>query len=170
MTDTVILKTTHGDITLALHADLVPETVENFLNYVKNGFYNGTIFHRVIPGFVIQGGGFEPGLLQKQTTAAIKNEAKSGKVNKRMTVAMARTSEPHSATSQFFINLADNHFLDHKAETIDACGYCVFAEVVDGVDVVDKIGKLATTHRAGHQDVPVEDVVIMDALLFEEKV
>lgn len=163
----ITFKTTHGDIIIELHEKATPKTAANFLTYVRNNFYQGTIFHRVIPGFVIQGGGFEPGMVQKINHEPIENEAASGRGNLRGTIAMARTNDPHSATSQFFINLADNAFLDYKKSTNDAYGYCVFGEVAEGMDVVDKIAKLPTTHRAGHQDVPVEDVVIMDVILSE---
>lgn len=157
------LHTNHGVITLKLDAEKAPETVANFEQYVKDGHYNGTIFHRVISNFMIQGGGFEAGMNQKQTNAPIKNEANNGLSNKRGTIAMARTMDPHSASAQFFINVKDNDFLDHTAPTPQGWGYAVFGEVVDGMDVVDKIRNVATTSKAGHQDVPVEDVVIEKA-------
>ena len=156
----VRLQTNHGTIGLELDAEKAPETVANFLEYVRAGFFNNTIFHRVIDGFMIQGGGFEPGLKQKATQKAVKNEAANGLKNDKYTVAMARTSDPHSATAQFFINVADNAFLNHTAQTPQGWGYCVFGRVVDGQDVVDRIKKVRTGSRAGHQDVPQEDVVI----------
>ncbi|MFD1260564.1 peptidylprolyl isomerase [Entomomonas asaccharolytica] len=157
------LHTNHGVITLKLDAEKAPETTANFEKYVKDGHYNGTIFHRVINNFMIQGGGFEPGMNQKETNAPIKNEANNGLSNKRGTIAMARTMDPHSASAQFFINVKDNAFLDHTAPTPQGWGYAVFGEVVDGMDVVDKIREVATTSKAGHQDVPVEDVIIEKA-------
>ncbi|MDH5407746.1 MAG: peptidylprolyl isomerase [Gammaproteobacteria bacterium] len=156
----VKIHTSKGVITLKLDADKAPETVENFLNYAKEGFYDGTIFHRVIDGFMIQGGGMEPGLKEKPTKKPIQNEAGNGLKNARGTIAMARTPNPHSATSQFFINVADNTFLDFKAPTQDGYGYCVFGEVTDGLDVVDAIKDVSTTSQGMHQDVPAEDVVI----------
>lgn len=157
------LHTNHGVITLKLDAEKAPETVANFEKYVKDGHYDGTIFHRVISNFMIQGGGFEAGMKQKDTNAPIKNEANNGLSNKRGSIAMARTMDPHSASAQFFINVKDNDFLDHTAPTPQGWGYAVFGEVVDGMDVVDKIREVATTSKAGHQDVPVEDVVIEKA-------
>ena len=159
----VKLHTTHGAITIELDAAKAPATVENFLNYVKNGHFNNTIFHRVIDGFMIQGGGFEPGMKQKPTAAPIKNEADNKLKNDNYTVAMARTSDPHSATAQFFINVANNNFLNHTAPTPQGWGYCVFGKVTAGAEVVDKIKGVKTGNRAGHQDVPVEDVVIQKA-------
>lgn len=156
----IILETNHGNIKLELDHTNTPKTAENFENYVKSGFYDGTIFHRVINNFMIQGGGFEPGMQQKKTQKPIENEADKGGANKRGTIAMARTSDPHSATAQFFINVKDNDFLNHKSQTPDGWGYCVFGHVVEGLDVVDKIKAVATTYRMGHQDVPVDDVVI----------
>jgi len=158
---------TQGVITLELDAKNAPKTTENFLNYVNNGFYDGTIFHRVIKNFMIQGGGFEPGMKQKATRAPIKNEADNGLSNKTGTIAMARTMEPHSASAQFFINVKDNDFLDHTAPTIQGWGYAVFGEVVEGMDVVNKIKAVPTTMRAGHQDVPVDDVIIERAEVVE---
>ena len=140
----VMLKTTHGDITLELEAERAPETSANFLRYVEDGFYDGTIFHRVIPGFMIQGGGLEPGMAPKGTRSPIRNEANNTLANRTGTIAMARTSDPHSATAQFFINTKDNHFLDFKSETREGWGYCVFGRVVDGMDVVRKIEQSAT--------------------------
>jgi peptidyl-prolyl cis-trans isomerase B (cyclophilin B) len=154
------LNTNHGTIVLELDAAKAPNTVANFLQYAKDGFYDGTIFHRVINGFMIQGGGMEPGMTEKQTRASIQNEANNGLLNARGTVAMARTPDPHSATAQFFINLADNDFLNFRAETPDGWGYCVFGKVTEGMDVVDKIKGVETGNKGYHQDVPVEDVVI----------
>jgi len=156
----VKLHTNHGVITLDLYADKAPKTVANFLDYVNSGAYNNTIFHRVIDGFMVQGGGFEPGMNQKPTNAPVENEAGNGLKNEAYTVAMARTPDPHSATAQFFINVANNSFLNFTAPTPQGFGYCVFGKVVEGQDVVDKIKKLKTGNRAGHQDVPVEDVII----------
>jgi peptidyl-prolyl cis-trans isomerase B (cyclophilin B) len=156
----VKLHTNFGAITLELDAEKAPVTVANFLEYVDSGFYNNTVFHRVIDGFMIQGGGFEPGMSQKSTNAAIKNEADNGLKNKAYTIAMARTPDPHSASSQFFINVADNDFLNFSSPTSQGWGYCVFGKVTDGTDVVDKIRQVKTGNKAGHQDVPVEDVVI----------
>ncbi|MDB6048864.1 MAG: cyclophilin type peptidyl-prolyl cis-trans isomerase [Pseudomonas sp.] len=159
----VKLSTNHGDIVLELNAEKASETVANFVQYVKEGHYNNTVFHRVISNFMIQGGGFEPGMAQKKTRATIKNEATNGLSNDKYTVAMARTMEPHSASSQFFINVADNEFLNHTAPTTQGWGYTVFGEVVEGKDVVDKIKGVATTMKAGHQDVPADDVIILNA-------
>ena len=165
----VKLHTNFGTITLELYADKAPVTVENFLNYVNDGFYNGTIFHRVISNFMIQGGGMEPGMKEKATNAPIKNEADNGVSNERGTIAMARTMEPHSASAQFFINVKDNTFLDHRSPTPDGWGYAVFGRVVDGMDVVDKIKDVATGNAGFHQDVPVEDVIIETAEVSEEE-
>ena len=162
------LHTNHGVITLELFADKAPETVANFEQYVKDGHYDGTIFHRVISNFMIQGGGFEPSMKQKATRATIKNEANNGLSNKVGTIAMARTMEPHSASAQFFINVADNSFLNHSAPTIQGWGYAVFGQVVDGLDVVMKIKDVATTMKGGHQDVPVDDVIIEKAEVVAE--
>jgi len=162
------LHTNHGVITLNLFADKAPETVANFEAYVKAGHYDNTVFHRVISNFMIQGGGFEPGMKQKATRAPIKNEANNGLSNKVGTVAMARTMEPHSASAQFFINVADNNFLDHSAPTVQGWGYAVFGEVVEGMDVVNKIKGVATTMKSGHQDVPVDDVIIERAEIVAE--
>ena len=159
----VKLHTNFGTITLELDAEKAPVTVENFLQYVTDGFYNNTIFHRVIDGFMIQGGGFEPGMNQKPTKAEIKNEADNGLKNEKYTVAMARTPNPHSASSQFFINIADNSFLNFTNPTQQGWGYCVFGKVVEGMDVVDQIRKVKTGNKGGHQDVPAEDVVIESA-------
>jgi peptidyl-prolyl cis-trans isomerase B (cyclophilin B) len=159
----VKLHTNHGTITLELDAEKAPKTVENFLQYVRDGFFDGTIFHRVIDGFMIQGGGFEPGMTQKPTREAIENEASNGLKNEPYTIAMARTPNPNSATAQFFINVANNSFLNFTAPTPQGYGYAVFGKVVEGMDVVDKIKKVKTGNRAGHQDVPQEDVIITQA-------
>ncbi len=156
----VQLKTSMGDITVVLYPDKAPKTVANFLQYVNDGFYTGTLFHRVIDGFMIQGGGFTADFTQKPTRAGIENEAGNGLKNTRGTLAMARTGDPHSATAQFFINVADNAFLDHTAPTPQGFGYCVFGEVVEGIEVVDKIRKVPTTSRGPFQDVPATPVVI----------
>ncbi|MDN6858193.1 peptidylprolyl isomerase [Pseudomonas sp. CAN2814] len=168
MSTTVKLQTNFGDITLELFDDKAPETVANFKEYVKAGHYDNTVFHRVINNFMIQGGGFEPGMKQKTTRKSIKNEANNGVGNKNGTVAMARTMEPHSASAQFFINVADNDFLNHSAPTVQGWGYCVFGEVKDGMDVVNKIKTVATTMRSGHQDVPADDVIIEKAEVIGE--
>lgn len=154
------LQTNMGDITLSLDTEKAPKTCANFLEYVNNGFYDNTIFHRVIDGFMVQGGGFTANMQQKPTSKTIQNEADNGLSNKRGTIAMARTNDPHSATAQFFINVSDNAFLNHRAKTPDAWGYCVFGEVVEGLDVLDKIKAVKTSSRAGHQDVPVNDIVL----------
>ena len=159
----VKLHTNHGIITIELNAEKAPATVQNFLDYVNDGFYNGTIFHRVIDGFMIQGGGFESGMKQKSVKAAIQNEAANGLKNDNYTVAMARTGDPHSATAQFFINVKDNDFLNYTAPNQQGYGYCVFGKVVEGMDVVDKMRKVKTGNRSGFQDVPLEDVVITKA-------
>ena len=159
----VKLHTNHGVITLELDADKAPVTVANFLAYVEAGHYNNTIFHRVIDGFMIQGGGFEPGMNQKPTGEQIKNEADNGLKNERGTIAMARTQAPHSATAQFFINVADNDFLNHTKPDLQGWGYCVFGRVTEGMDVVDAIRKVKTGSSGFHQDVPKEDVVIQRA-------
>jgi peptidyl-prolyl cis-trans isomerase B (cyclophilin B) len=163
----VKIHTNYGVITLTLFADKAPITVANFLDYVKEGFYDNTIFHRVIDGFMVQGGGFEPGMEQKESKATIQNEANNGLANNLGTVAMARTNEPHSATAQFFINVGDNSFLNFRSESGDGWGYCVFAEVSEGMDVVDKIRAVATGNSGYHQDVPEEDVVIQKAEIVE---
>ena len=159
----VKLHTNHGIITLQLDAEKAPNTVNNFLEYVNSGFYDGTIFHRVIADFMIQGGGFEPGMKQKKVNAPIQNEAANGLGNDTYTVAMARTSDPHSATAQFFINTKNNRFLNHVAPNAQDYGYCVFGKVVEGTEVVDAIRKVKTGFNAGHQDVPEEDVIITKA-------
>jgi peptidyl-prolyl cis-trans isomerase B (cyclophilin B) len=159
----VKLHTTLGVITLELDEAKAPITVKNFLEYVNSGFYSNTIFHRVIDGFMLQGGGFEPGMKQKSTRAPIKNEADNGLKNLAYTVAMARTPSPHSASSQFFINAADNDFLNYSGPSPESWGYCVFGRVVEGKDIVDQIKKVATSAQGMHDDVPVEDVVIRKA-------
>lgn len=159
----VKLQTSMGDIVLELDTEKAPLTSENFLQYVREGFYDNTVFHRVINGFMVQGGGFEPGMKQKTTRAPIQNEAQNGKKNDAYTVAMARTSDPHSATAQFFVNLVNNNFLNFRSANADGYGYCVFGHVVEGREVVDKIKAVATGSRSGHQDVPTEDVVITKA-------
>ncbi|MBK7135484.1 MAG: peptidyl-prolyl cis-trans isomerase [Rhodocyclales bacterium] len=159
----VKLHTNFGTIVLELDAAKAPETVKNFLAYVEAGHYDNTVFHRVIDGFMIQGGGFEPGMNQKPTNAPIQNEAANGLKNDRYTVAMARTGDPHSATAQFFINVKDNAFLNHTAPSGQGWGYCVFGKVVEGMDVVDKIKGVKTGSKGFHQDVPADDVVIQKA-------
>ena len=156
----VKLHTSLGTITLELDAEKAPATVANFLEYVKSGFYDNTTFHRVIDGFMVQGGGMEPGMKQKTTRSPIKNEGDNGLKNEAYTVAMARTSDPDSATAQFFINVSDNTFLNHTAKTPQGWGYCVFGRVVEGKDIVDRIKKVKTANRGMHQDVPVDDVII----------
>ena len=159
----VVLTTNFGEIKIELFADEAPKTVENFLNYVNSGFYNGMIFHRVIPGFMVQGGGMLPGMEEKDGNASIENEANNGVKKERGTLAMARTNDLHSASSQFFINSADNGFLNFKSETPSGWGYAVFAKVVEGMDVVDKISAVDTGNYGYHQDVPKEDVIIEKA-------
>ncbi|MFZ2315901.1 MAG: peptidylprolyl isomerase [Gammaproteobacteria bacterium] len=156
----ITLHTSHGDIKIELDVENTPNTAKNFLEYATEGFYNGTIFHRVMNGFMIQGGGFDTDMNQKKVKETIKHEGKKGQENKRGTIAMARTSDPHSATAQFFINVVDNDFLNFTAESGSAWGYCVFGKVVDGMDVVDKIKNVATSTKNGHQNVPVDNVVI----------
>jgi peptidyl-prolyl cis-trans isomerase B (cyclophilin B) len=156
----VDIKTNHGSIVIELDPKAAPKTVENFLSYVDDGAYDGTIFHRVIKDFMIQGGGFVPQMVQKKTKDPITNEADNGLKNLRGTIAMARTMEPHSATSQFFINTVDNSFLDHTAKNAREWGYCVFGKVVEGMDTVDDIRKVKTANKMGHQDVPVVPVII----------
>ena len=163
----VLLETTSGDILVELYPDKAPDTVANFLKYVDNGFYNNTIFHRVIPGFMIQGGGLTCRMQQKDTEAPIRNEADNGLKNDRGTIAMARTMDPHSATAQFFINLVDNDFLNFQAPSGNGWGYCVFGKVTEGMDVVDKIAKVKTTTVGMYQDVPSDMVVITGASRFE---
>lgn len=162
MADNILIhmNTSMGTVIVELYPDKAPKTVANFLQYVRDGFYNGTIFHRIIDGFVIQGGGFEPSMTQKTTRGAIANEAGNQLRNVRGSVAMARTRDPNSATSQFFINLADNDFLNYTAATPDGWGYCVFGKVVEGMHVVDRIKGVPTGSRLGHSDIPMSDVVI----------
>lgn len=164
----ILLKTNHGDIKIELDHDKAPKTAANFEQYVREGFYDGLIFHRVISNFMIQGGGFEPGMVPRKTGASIRNEANNGLSNMIGTVAMARTMDPHSATAQFFINVENNGFLDHTAETAEGWGYCVFGKVVEGMDTVNNIRSIRTTMRQGHQDVPAEDVVIESAEVLED--
>ena len=159
----ITLSTNFGNIILELDADKAPITVANFLSYAKNGYYNGTIFHRVIDGFMIQGGGFDDSMKQKATEKPIKNEAYNGLKNNKYTIAMARTSIPDSATSQFFINANNNDFLNHPGQ--DGWGYCVFGKVTEGTDIVDKIQKVATGNSGGHQDVPLEAVTILNVTI-----
>ena len=163
----VKLQTNHGDLLIELNAEKAPKTVENFITYVKDGFFDGTIFHRVINNFMIQGGGFEPGLKQKDTRDPVENEANNGLRNDRYTLAMARTNDPHSATAQFFINVADNDFLNHTAPTSNGWGYAVFGKVIEGTEVVDTIKVVKTGSKGFHQDVPVEDVIIEKATIVE---
>ena len=160
MTKTVQMQTSAGALRIELDDEKAPLSTANFLEYVKNGHFDGTVFHRVIKGFMLQGGGFEAGMKQKPCTAPIKNEANNGLKNKRYTLAMARTSDAHSATAQFFINAADNTFLDHTAENASGWGYAVFGRVVEGMEVVDTIEKVRTGSKGGHGDVPLEDVLI----------
>lgn len=164
----VQLKTTFGTLTLELDGEKAPKTVENFLNYVKDGFYDGTIFHRVINNFMIQGGGFDADMNQKPTAEPIENEADNGLKNDRGTIAMARTMDPHSATAQFFINVSDNDFLNHTGKNMQGWGYAVFGKVVDGDSVIDKIRVIETGSRAGHQDVPKDSIVIESATILED--
>jgi len=163
----VKLSTNHGDIVLQLNAEKAPQTTENFVQYVKEGHYDGTVFHRVIKGFMIQGGGFESGMSQKKTRASIQNEADNGLKNAKYSIAMARTMDPHSASAQFFINASDNDFLNHSGKNTQGWGYAVFGEVIEGREVVDAIEKVATGSKAGHQDVPKDDVVIEKAEIIE---
>ena len=160
---TVTLETSHGNIVIELNDEKAPETVKNFLNYVNYCFYDGTIFHRVIPNFMVQGGGFMPGMVQKRVEDPVKNEADNGLTNDRGTIAMARTNDPHSATAQFFINHNDNSFLNHSAPSGAGWGYCVFGKVTDGMDAVDAIAAVSTGNDSGHADVPVETVTINKA-------
>jgi len=163
----VKLTTNHGDIVIELDSVKAPKTSANFLNYVRDGFYDNTIFHRVIDGFMVQGGGFEPGMKQKATGASVENEANNGLKNDKYTIAMARTNDPHSATAQFFLNVANNEFLNHTAPTAQGWGYAVFGKVVQGQDVVDKIKGVKTGNAGFHQNVPSTDVVIERATILE---
>ena len=163
----VKLSTNHGDIILQLDAEKAPQTVENFVKYVKEGHFDNTVFHRVIKGFMIQGGGFEPGMTQKKTRATIQNEADNGLKNTKYSIAMARTMEPHSASAQFFINASDNDFLNHSGKNVQGWGYAVFGEVIEGQDIVNAIEGVATGSKSGHQDVPKDDVIIEKAEIIE---
>ena len=156
----VVMETSHGTIKIELNAEKAPGTVKNFLPYVEDKHYDGVIFHRVIPTFMIQGGGFQPGMREKKTRDSIKNEADNGLKNERGTIAMARTPDPHSASAQFFINVKDNPFLNHTAKDDDGWGYCVFGKVIEGMDVVDKIREVKTTSKGRYEDVPADDVLI----------
>ncbi len=164
----IILQTNFGDIKVALNHDKAPKSAANFEQYVRDGHYDGTLFHRVIDGFMIQGGGFDQEFNQKPTREPVENEADNGLKNLAGTLAMARTQDPHSATAQFFINVADNDFLNHSGKSIQGWGYCVFGEVVEGQEVIDKIKGVATTRRGMHADVPAEDVVIQRAYVEDE--
>ena len=166
-TSRVKLQTNKGDMVIQLDGEKAPKTVANFLSYVNDGFYDGTVFHRVINNFMIQGGGFEPGMTQKSTNETVENEANNGLKNNRYTLAMARTSDPHSATAQFFINVSDNDFLNFTSPTPNGWGYAVFGEVVEGTEVVDLIKDVKTGTKGFHQDVPVEDVIIEKATVIE---
>jgi peptidyl-prolyl cis-trans isomerase B (cyclophilin B) len=161
----ITFKTSLGDIKVNLDFDNAPITAKNFQQYAEQGFYNNTIFHRVIKGFMAQGGGFASGMDEKNTQESIKNEANNGLSNKRGTLAMARTQDPHSASAQFFINLVDNNFLDFKSESMQGWGYCVFAEVVEGMEVVDKMTLVATGRNGFHDDVPTEEIIILDTII-----
>ncbi|MDG6778178.1 peptidylprolyl isomerase [Thiomicrorhabdus sp. zzn3] len=164
----VIIHTTMGDITVELNDEKAPIGAENFIHYVMEGWYNGTLFHRIIPNFMVQGGGLLPGMEDKPSGDPIENEADNGLKNERGTIAYARTMDPHSATTQFFINLKDNSFLDHTGKNTQGWGYAVFGKVVDGMDVVDAMAQVGTTSRRGHQDVPVEDIIITKTTLIED--
>ncbi|WP_296268154.1 peptidylprolyl isomerase [Pseudomonas sp. UBA6562] len=163
----VKLSTNHGDIVLQLNAEKAPQTVENFVQYVKEGHFDGTVFHRVIKGFMIQGGGFSAEMSQKKTRASIQNEADNGLKNQKYSIAMARTMDPHSASAQFFINASDNEFLNHSGKNTQGWGYAVFGEVIEGREVVDAIEQVKTGSKSGHQDVPVDAVVIEKAEIVE---
>ena len=164
----VLISTTMGDITVELDDDKAPLGAENFIHYVMDGFFNGTIFHRIIPDFMVQGGGMIPGMDEKESGDSIENEADNGLKNERGTLAYARTGDPHSATTQFFINLKDNGFLNHSGKNPQGWGYAVFGKVVEGMDIVDAMAGVETTSRRGHQDVPVEDILITKAILIED--
>ncbi len=163
------MKTNYGTMVLELNPEKAPKTVANFLAYAKDGFYDGTLFHRVIDKFVIQGGGFGPGMTQKMTRPPIENEANNGLRNARGTLAMARATDPHSATSQFFVNIVDNDFLNYTAPTPAGWGYCVFGKVIDGMHIVDQIKGVVTGSKLGHKDVPLSDVIIEKIQIIEEK-
>lgn len=165
----ILIKTNYGTFKLQLDYEKTPETARNFEQYVKDGFYDGLIFHRVISNFMVQGGGFEPGMVPRKTREPIKNEADKADSNKTGTVAMARTMDPHSATAQFFINVRDNGFLDHSGKNTEGWGYAVFGRVVEGMDVVNRIKDVDTESKSGHQDVPTEDVVIESASVISEE-
>ncbi|WP_319381737.1 peptidylprolyl isomerase [Thiomicrorhabdus sp.] len=164
----VIISTTMGDITVQLDAEKAPIGTENFIHYVMEGFYNGTLFHRIIPNFMVQGGGMLPGMEDKPSGEPIENEADNGLKNVRGSLSYARTMDPHSATTQFFINLKDNSFLDHSGKNMQGWGYAVFGQVVEGMDIVDAMAQVETTSRRGHQDVPVEDILITKTTLIED--
>ncbi|PSJ23377.1 peptidylprolyl isomerase [Halomonas sp. ND22Bw] len=164
----IILQTNFGDIHVALNHDKAPKTAANFEQYVRDGYYDNTLFHRVIDGFMVQGGGFDLDFNQKQTRTPIENEADNGLANTRGTLAMARTQDPHSASAQFFINVADNDFLNHRGKNLQGWGYCVFGEVVEGMDVVERIKGVTTTRRGMHADVPAEDVIIQRAYVQDD--
>ncbi|MBN1378090.1 MAG: peptidyl-prolyl cis-trans isomerase [Gammaproteobacteria bacterium] len=164
----ILIQTNKGNVKLELFEDQAPETCANFRRYVENGFYDGTIFHRVIKGFMIQGGGFTEDMSQKKSRDSIKNEADNGLGNEKGTIAMARTSDPHSASNQFFINVANNAFLNFKSPTASGWGYCVFGKVIDGMDVVEQIEAVATGSRAGHQDVPTQAVIMEKVELIDD--
>jgi len=164
----ILLKTSHGDIKIELDYEKAPETAKNFEQYVRDGFYDGLIFHRVIGNFMIQSGGFEPGMTPRKTRESIRNEANNGLSNMQGAIAMARTMDPHSAAAQFFINVENNGFLDHTAENAEGWGYCVFAKLVDSMDTVNIIRSAPTTMRDGHQDVPADDIVIITAEVTED--
>ncbi|VAW45452.1 Peptidyl-prolyl cis-trans isomerase PpiB [hydrothermal vent metagenome] len=164
----IIISTTIGDITVQLEDNKAPIGTENFIHYVMDGFYNGTLFHRIIPDFMVQGGGMLPGMEEKDSDVPIENEADNGLKNKRGTLAYARTGDPHSATTQFFINLKDNPFLDHTSKDPQGWGYAVFGNVIEGMDVIDTMAGVKTTARRGHQDVPVDDVLITKTILIED--
>jgi peptidyl-prolyl cis-trans isomerase B (cyclophilin B) len=166
----ITLQTNHGDIKIELDFIHTPNTAANFLQHAKNGYYEDTIFHRVINGFMIQGGGFNPKMQEKTKQKPIENEADKATANKRGTIAMARTNDPHSASTQFFINVKDNDFLNFNSKSPNGWGYCVFGKVIEGMDVIDNIKNLPTTHRAGHQDVPVENVIIHNVIVNEQQV
>ena len=167
-TSMITFKTNFGDIKIKLFKEEAPKTCASFEEYVTSGHFTNTIFHRVIPNFVIQGGGYEPGMQLKKTNAPVENEANNGLKNTKGTLSMARTADPHSATSQFFVNLVDNAFLDFQSETPSGWGYCVFGEVVDGMDIVEKIAGSETTNKMGHQDVPAEDIIVESAVIAEK--
>jgi peptidyl-prolyl cis-trans isomerase B (cyclophilin B) len=163
----VIIRTTFGEIKLELDAEKAPKTVANFMQYARDGYYDGTIFHRVIDNFMIQGGGFESDMSQKPSGEPVENEADNGLKNDHGTIAMARTTDPHSATAQFFINVKDNDFLNHSGKNMQGWGYTVFGKVTEGSDVLDKIRAVATTSRGGHQDVPADDIIIESVTIVE---